>query len=428
MIVKSFFFIVVLFVVGVLAQMSASESGFMTLYLQGYAFTMSSTAFVWAAAALLILAFIGGRIWEFLKEVPFALERKRKQKKVYQGMDTVLKGLEAVEAGEFSQAAKLAKKAQKLLPAHGLTTVLQAEAAALTGKESEAQQQYLLLSNQKSGNFIGLKGLLDQALSEKDWAKVYALTTQAYKQKPKNAWLMEILFEAQMRSGHFDEALKFLPVIRRKGDHVLEKLDFYEASMNLQKAEAVEAESSKKALKYVEAGLKVCPQHFPLFQKKLTFLKNSKTKDATEKALFDFWRATYSIKIVDMWYDTVKDQPAKKILKKAERFAQETQDRPEGLYAQAKVFLAQEMWKEAREVLTKAISRESTKEVFLLMGELDDTVAPKTKADYEWLQKALNANPAAWQADILEEDYDAWCKEYISSEDEDAVKPTALAG
>src|SRR6185312_12175791 len=95
---------------------------------------------------------------------PRAWARGRRERRRQQGYRALTQGMVAVAAGDAEEAQKLARKADSLLAEPPLTLLLSAQAAQLSGDEGAATRYFTAMLERPETEFLGLRGLLMQAL------------------------------------------------------------------------------------------------------------------------------------------------------------------------------------------------------------------------------------------------------------------------
>lgn len=105
------------------------------------------------------------------------------------GDRAVTRALLALAAGEGGNARRAAAAARRLLGDTPQTLLLAAEAARLAGGNAEAESLFRTLAAQKEGAFLGLRGLLRQAIADEHWSEAARLARQAEAAHPGTTWL-----------------------------------------------------------------------------------------------------------------------------------------------------------------------------------------------------------------------------------------------
>ena len=113
-------------------------------------------------------------------------------------------------AGEREEAARWARKANALLDEPPLTMLLSAQAAQLTGDEAAAQRYFTSMLDGEETRFLGLRGLLTQALRAGDEARALDLARRAHALRPRTPWVLQSLFDLSERAGDLETAERAL--------------------------------------------------------------------------------------------------------------------------------------------------------------------------------------------------------------------------
>src|SRR5579885_2107682 len=150
-------------------------------------------------AAALILAAL---IW-LLRRIlggPGAFLRRRRERRRREGYRALTQGMVAVAAGDAEEAQKLARKADALLAEPPLTLLLSAQAAQLNGDERAATRYFTAMLERPETEFLGLRGLVMQALKGGDEATALRLVERARTLRPRTPWVLSSLLELQVRA------------------------------------------------------------------------------------------------------------------------------------------------------------------------------------------------------------------------------------
>src|SRR6185295_9129471 len=99
------------------------------------------------------------------------------------------------------------RKARGLLGDTPQTLLLAAEAERLSGREEAAAETFRLLAGRSDARFLGLRGLLRQAMQKGDWAAAQALAREAEAVQPGAAWLREERAQLALQTRDWREAL-----------------------------------------------------------------------------------------------------------------------------------------------------------------------------------------------------------------------------
>ena len=142
------------------------------------------------AVAILALLFVcaltavGYYGWRLLRRAPKDFWNQQGQERRNRGYRALSHGLVAVAAGDPHEAQRWAKKAHKLLDDQPLSRLLSAQAAQLSGEAEAARAHFEKMLEAEETRFLGLRGLLMQALRDGDDAVALDYLRQAKELRP----------------------------------------------------------------------------------------------------------------------------------------------------------------------------------------------------------------------------------------------------
>lgn len=116
--------------------------------------------------------------------------------------------LVALAASDANTARRQASRARRLLGDTPQTLLLVAEAGRLAGREEEAGAAFRALAAQPEAAFLGLRGLLRQAIASEDWAAATELARTAEAAYPGAAWLRQERGRLAIRGADWPEAMR----------------------------------------------------------------------------------------------------------------------------------------------------------------------------------------------------------------------------
>lgn len=162
---------------------------------------------VLVSIALFLLLYCLIRLGALLFAAPGRLGRGRYERQLRQGDRAVTRAFAALAAADPKAARREAQRAKRLLPNAPMALLVSAEAARLAGKPEEAEPDYRQLAEQSDAAFLGLRGLLRQALDAQDWTLAADLARRAELAHPGAAWLRGERARLALRTGSWAEAL-----------------------------------------------------------------------------------------------------------------------------------------------------------------------------------------------------------------------------
>lgn len=173
--------------VAALAAVAASladNPGALALEWRGWRVETSLIVLLSCAALLFAALHFGLLIYSWLRHPE--LRRMRR------GLGALTRGMTAIAAGNTTTARNHAARAVKLLGPGPLGLLLQAQAAQLAGEDMAASGHYTALTALPEGEFLGLRGLLGQAMRRGDVNEAKRLLARAGRLQPKSPWLQQV--------------------------------------------------------------------------------------------------------------------------------------------------------------------------------------------------------------------------------------------
>src|SRR6476660_845161 len=138
--------------------------------------------------AVVVLILLGVALWlgyRWIVGAPGALIEGWGESRRRKGYRELTQGLAAVAAGDGPEAQRHARRAEQLLGEPPLTLLLSAQAAQLNGDRDGAQRAFTAMLDDEHMAFLGLRGLITQALREGDQAKALSYAERAFKLRPQ---------------------------------------------------------------------------------------------------------------------------------------------------------------------------------------------------------------------------------------------------
>lgn len=171
--------------------------------------------FGFAILVLMVVAAGLSRLLRLMRRAPLAWRLGSGARSRREGYRAFTEGMVAVAAGDARAAQAAAQRAKKLLDQPALALLLSAQAAQAAGDEDEAGRHYAAMLGHSETEFLGLRGLVGQALRAGDRARALDYARQAFALKPDAAWTAKTLLDLETAQGdwadaqvHLDAALK----------------------------------------------------------------------------------------------------------------------------------------------------------------------------------------------------------------------------
>jgi HemY protein len=351
------------------------------------------------AAALVVAAAVLWALFALLASVvrlPRRFHRNRRERRRRAGEVALTRGLIALAAGDAAAAKHHAGRAETLLDHAPLPLLVAAQAAQLSGDEASARRRYTDLLAEEEGEFLGLRGLIGQALKAGDGEEALRLTRRARGLRPNAGWVFETLFALETRAGLWEAARETLDGGVRR--HLLPEaraahhrgVILHELSLA---AEA--AGDERRALSLAARAATLAPELAPLAARHARLLIAAGRPRPARRAVEKAWHAAPHPELARLWAELGGGAPALQLVTWFERLAAQNPEAAESHVAIAEAALAAQLWGEARRHLGVAIATaepaQPSRRLCLLMARLEGSEHPQSSAARDWFDRALAA-------------------------------------
>jgi HemY protein len=365
--------------------------------------TSNSLAFVMLLLLFLAL-YIVVRLCMLVVYLPRAGSLWRGGRRRRAGDLAVTRALVALAAGEKADARREANRARALLGDTPQTLLLTAEAGRLAGRDDEAVAAFHALATRKESAFLGLRGLLANAIAQQKWPEAAALARQAEAAHPGAAWLRQERAQLAIRSGDWAEALALAgPPNAANGVSPVAALA----------TGAALAESNPdRADKLTRQALKADPSFTPAVLARADLLRTRGREKNAQAVLAEGWKRSPHPDIAAMALAPVTDKLAR--AKAAQQLTAGLPDHPESRLLLARTALDAGVTGEARRHL-EAVQNSglNQRRAWLLQAELEEEERGDTEAgrlaQRDALRKASGAEPdPEWRCSVCHTPQAAW--------------------
>ncbi|VUX45522.1 conserved exported hypothetical protein [Candidatus Defluviicoccus seviourii] len=386
-------FLILTAALAVVGASVARAPGQVTFEWQGYHVETTAGVVILALIGLVIVLFVLDRLLVIIGQARRKLSGGGRERRQRRGYEALSRGLVAVAAGDASTAGKQARRAASLLDNRPLTMLLSAQAAQLQGDDRAAADFFGTLRTMEGTQFLGLRGLLNQAMKREDWGQALSLAEEAHRLNPKSEWVVSTLFDLQKQLGRwrdaeatFDEAvkLKLIPeghIARERAEIVAGQSEMGDGSERLRlAAKAFKADPSytPAAVRYVELLL--------------TEGDFGRAASTVERA----WEHDPEPELAELYWRARRCDDAGKKLDAAKRLAKRNPENLESRIVLAAAALEARAWSEARAALAPAAGADAVPRVCRLMAALEEGEHGDLAAARTWLMRAAGDEaPAA---------------------------------
>jgi HemY protein len=397
---RRLFVLIALAVLVIAAATIADYPGNVEITWQGWEIGTSVGVLVAAVAVVALVLWALFALLAGVVRLPRRFRRNRRERRRRAGEVAVTRGLIALAAGDAAAAQRHAGRAETLLARSPLTLLLAAQAAQLAGDDAAARRRFTALLAEKDGEFLGLRGLIGQALKSGDRDDALRLARRANGLSPNAKWVFETLFALEVRAGRWEAARDALDGATRR--HLLPeaRAAHHRGVILYELSRAAEAAGERRqALSLATSAAAAAPDLAPLAVRHARLLIAQDRRRAARRTVEQAWRLAPHPDLARVWAELGGAGPALELVTWFERLAAHNPDALESHVAVAEAALAAQLWGEARRHLGLAIAGAApaapSRRLCLLMARLEEAEHPQTAAARDWLDRALAAPPDA---------------------------------
>ena len=330
--------------------------------------------------ALFTLLYLLLRLLSTLIRLPRTLRARRAARQRNQGDLAVTRTLIALAAGDAGSARRDAANSRRLLGDTPQTLLLAAEAGRLAGRTDETEGALLALAARKDAAFLGLRGLLRDAMARQDWAEAASLARRAEAAHPGATWLREERAQLAIRTEAWADALALTTDAGPKAA--------------LAAAAAAAEPDGGKALRLARQAFEANPALVPAARAYATRLRASGSTRRADAVLRQAWAATPHQDLADLLLAPFTDPLAR--VQAAKQLANQTH--PESHFLLARQNLAAGLTGEARRQVNEAHKAGlNERRLWSLLADIEEAERGATEegrgAQRDALRRAAEAMP-----------------------------------
>ncbi len=362
----------------------------------------TSLALVLLALVIVVWLLVG--LFRFLfglARAPRRLRHLRVERRRRSGYMALTRGMVAVAAGDVEEATHQARRADALLDDPPITMLLSAQASQLAGDETAAEKFFRAMIERKETEFLGIRGLLTQAIRRGDAEQAMQLAARAQRIEPGSEWVAESLFDMQIRNRQWAETEATLNRAMRRNAMPADKGRRRLAVLLHQRALEDEAAGNRaQALKRAGKAVGLQQGFLPaIIQKaRLQAVEGKLTKAAA--TVREAWARQPHPALLDVWWAASQATDALGRARAAETLVGVNPEHPESHIAAAEAALEAQLWGEARRHLEPLAANRPDARVCRMMAALEESQRGDLKAAHDWLLRASLAEPdPAWVCD-----------------------------
>lgn len=297
----------------------ADHPGRVTIDWGSYQIEASFAIFAFLVATIVLGALMVQAFWSWTKRELTVNRHVRKQQR---GLQALNNAVLALAKGDAGKAQRLTRQADRLLPPQPMTHVVAAQAAQLAGDSGGAEESYKKLQKSHDGAFLGVRGLLTQAVDQGRGHAALGLAEEARRLEPDSPWAAHIHFDLLVRNDRFVDALEALKAAKRTKAMDLEEENHHRGSLNyLIAAEHELAGRLNEAKTAAKKALKLRPGFLPAVLL-LVRIENTLGKKAqATRAILEAWAVEPSLELLEVYLASKNMERPRERLTRIEKLA-----------------------------------------------------------------------------------------------------------
>ncbi len=395
---RSFLFFLKLAVVVGVAVWVAERPGTVTLKWLNWELHSTVGVLILAVIVAATIAALIYRLWRLTLRSPRDYLRRRAARRRERGYRALTQGMVAVAAGDAEEAKRQARRAAALLDEPPLTLLLAAQAAQLDGDEEAARDYFTRMIERDETAFLGLRGLLMQAIRGGDERAALELAERAYKERPQTPWAVRTLLDLQIRRGQWDKATQTLGRAQRISLMAPDQAKRQRAALLVEQSRAAEANGDGAgALSLAREASRLEPGFVPAAaQLAQLLIVTGRTREAG-RVIETAWSQSPHPALAQAYGALKAEESPLDRARRFERLGELNRSTRDARLQLAEVAMAARLWGEARRPLEMAVELGPTARAYRMMAELEEEERGDPEAAARSLRKAAEAAPdPAW--------------------------------
>jgi HemY protein len=342
-----------------------------------------------------------------------AFGRYRDYRKQIKGQRALVLGMSAVAAGDRKLAQHQAHRARRLLPRdRGLTVLLEADSARLTGDEAGAHAAYNKLLSNKDTAFLGMRGLLASALDRGQADEALPLARKALGMQPKQSWLLRLVYRLELRERRWDDALRTLRRVERAKAFPSDVTRSDRQAILIQQArDSFENAQGRAGMEKLKQAYRIDPGFVPAALALAERYIESGDRRAAVRLVGKSWQISPHPELAALWKELAPLNKAQDFairLRWFEKLVALRPDHVESQLAAAQAAIDDRLWGEARQYISAAEAIKHTSRAYQMRAAMEEQLGHPGEAHY-WMDKAANADPdPVWTCRETGQIYERW--------------------
>jgi HemY protein len=351
-----------------------------------------------ALVVLFVLALTGLALWlqglllRARYTLPF-LGDNRAGKRRERGLKLLNRAVLALAAGDAEAARRFTAKAGKLLPAQPMLRVLSAQAAKLAGDHEAARREFEALAADERAGFLGVRGLLMEAVGEGRELEALRLAERARELEPKSVWAIRTHFNLQVKAADWEGAKATLAAARKARAFDRPAIDALSATLLFcQAKEADLANDKPAALRLAEQALKAKAGFLPAALLASRLNREKRKIGAAARLLQKAWAVEPHPELATAYANLAPMETATARLRRFQKLIGKRSD-PESLLQLAARSIEAEHLGEAKALIERALKKTNRARAFALLRAIEEKRGVPAPVLEELMEREQSAEP-----------------------------------
>lgn len=356
-----------------------------------------------AAVTIILVIMAAIIIWGLLRRLinaPASIAKASARNNVKKANVAITNAIIALEAGDAQKARTLAREANARQPENLAAQLLGARASLSLGEWSNARDEYRDLLENPETALAALSGLHEQAKAQNRPDAALTFATKAQKLAPSLEWANTAVLKDLTDSESWDEALALVSNATGGNKIDRDKRIRHQVVLNAALAAQKETTEPAEAMVHANLALKLEPAFVPAA---LILARIQSSKGEVRKAssmLKRVWQQTAHPHVATLFAYAQPGISADKRLARLADLVPSPPPEQASAIVFAQIAVEASEWIKARNALAGYAAASPTKDICLLMAEIEEGQNHDHGRAREWLAKAVNApRDAVWTAD-----------------------------
>ncbi|HTT78055.1 MAG TPA: heme biosynthesis HemY N-terminal domain-containing protein [Stellaceae bacterium] len=376
----------------------AGNPGAVEIVWQGWRIDTSVGVLAGAAALLALVVAALALLVAAVRRVPRNFRRRRADRRRRLGETALTRGLVALAAGDAGEAQRQARRATALIDNSPTALLLAAEAAQRQGDEAAARRAYAALRQRPDSEFLGLRGLIGQALRAGNDAAALPLAERAQRLRPAAGWLADSVVLLQARAGDWAAVHESLVEAVRRGALPADQARHRRGVALYELSRRAERDGDRRRAAGLAAKAQaMAPDLAPAAVQHARLLAELGRRRAATKALERGWRAAPHPDLARAYAQIAGGSRPLERAAALQKLADLDPQAAEGRLAAGEAALDAQLWGEARRHLDLALAAlgaadgRASRRLCLAMARLAEQGPDDPAAARQWLDRAIAA-------------------------------------